>query len=76
MLRRDDPDFKKVVDDALSTVYRSGDIERIYAKWFRAPIPPSNVNLNVPMSASLKLAIEHLIDSGDPAAYRTESLTR
>jgi glutamate/aspartate transport system substrate-binding protein len=76
MLRRDDPDFKKVVDDALAAVYRSGDIERIYAKWFRAPIPPSNVNLNVPMSASLKLAIEHLIDSGDPAAYRTESLTR
>jgi glutamate/aspartate transport system substrate-binding protein len=76
MLRRDDPAFKKVVDDALSAVYRSGEIQRIYAKWFLAPIPPNNVNLNVPMSAPLKLSVEHLIDSGDPGAYRTEALTR
>lgn len=76
MLRRDDPAFKKVVDDALSAVYRSGEIQKIYAKWFLAPFPPNNVNLNVPMSAQLKLVVEHLIDSGDPAAYRTEALTR
>jgi glutamate/aspartate transport system substrate-binding protein len=76
MLRRDDPAFKKVIDDALSAVYRSGEIQKIYARWFQAPIPPNNVNLAVPMSASLKLAIEHLTDSGDPAAYRTESLVR
>ncbi|QPF93681.1 amino acid ABC transporter substrate-binding protein [Bradyrhizobium commune] len=76
MLRRDDPAFKKVIDDALSAVYRSGEIQKIYARWFLAPLPPNNVNLNVPMSASLKLAIEHLTDSGDPAAYRTESLVR
>lgn len=76
MLRRDDPAFKKVVDDALSAVYRSGEIRKVYAKWFLAPIPPNNVNLNVPMGAPLKLVVEHLIDSGDPAAYRTEALTR
>ncbi|MDN5004541.1 amino acid ABC transporter substrate-binding protein [Bradyrhizobium sp. GCM10027634] len=76
MLRRDDPAFKKVVDDALAAVYRSGEIQKIYARWFLTPIPPNNVNLNVPMSAPLKLAIEHLIDNGDPAAYRTESLAR
>jgi glutamate/aspartate transport system substrate-binding protein len=33
------------------------------------PIPPNDVNLNVPMSAPLKRVVEHLIDSGDPAAY-------
>ena len=76
MLRRDDPAFKRVVDNALSAVYRSGEIQKIYAKWFLAPIPPNNVNLNVPMSSALRLAIEHLTDSGDPAAYQTESLTR
>ncbi|MGW1421028.1 amino acid ABC transporter substrate-binding protein [Bradyrhizobium manausense] len=76
MLRRDDPAFKKVVDDALAVVYRSGEIQKIYARWFLAPISPNNVDLKVPMSAPLKLAIEHLTDSGDPAAYRTESLVR
>jgi glutamate/aspartate transport system substrate-binding protein len=69
MLRRDDPAFKKVVDDAVSEVYRSGQIEKIYARWFLTPIPPNDVNLNVPMSAPLKRVVEHLIDSGDPAAY-------
>jgi glutamate/aspartate transport system substrate-binding protein len=73
MMRRDDPAFKKVIDDAVATVYRSGEIQKIYAKWFLAPVPPKNVNLNVPMSAPLKQAVERLIDSGDPEAYRVES---
>lgn len=70
MMRRDDPAFKKVIDDAVATVYRSGEIQQIYAKWFLAPVPPKNVNLNVPMSAPLKHTVERLIDSGDPEAYR------
>jgi glutamate/aspartate transport system substrate-binding protein len=69
MIRRDDPAFKKVVDDAMAAVYRSGEIKRIYARWFQAPIPPNDINLNVPISAPLQRTIEHLIDSGDPAAY-------
>jgi len=69
MLRRDDPAFKKVVDDAMAAVYRSGEINKIYAKWFQAPVPPNDVNLNVPMSAQLRRVIEQLIDSGDPAVY-------
>jgi glutamate/aspartate transport system substrate-binding protein len=69
LLRRDDPAFKKVVDDAMSAIYRNGEINKIYAKWFLNPIPPNGVNLNVPMSASLKRAIEHPTDSGDPEAY-------
>jgi glutamate/aspartate transport system substrate-binding protein len=69
LLPRDDAAFKKVADDALSAIYRSGEINRIYAKWFLNPIPPNNVNLNVPMSASLRRLIEHPTDSGDPDAY-------
>ena len=76
MIRRDDPAFKKVIDDAVAAVYRSGEIKRMYAKWFQAPIPPNDVNLNVPISAPLQRTIEHLIDSGDPAAYLSGSATQ
>ena len=73
MLRRNDPAFKKVVDDAMSVIYRSGEINKIYAKWFLARIPPNGVNLNVPMSPSLKRVFEHPTDSGDPEAYATRN---
>ena len=73
MLRRDDPAFKKVVDDAMAAIYRSGEIKKIYAKWFLAPIPPNSVNLNVPMSAALKRAIENPTDSGDPETYTIQN---
>ena len=69
LLPRDDAAFKKVADDALAAIYRSGEINKIYAKWFLNPIPPNGVSLNVPMSAALKRAIEHPTDSGDPEAY-------
>jgi glutamate/aspartate transport system substrate-binding protein len=70
MLRRDDPGFKKVVDDAIINVFKSGEINRIYGKWFQAPIPPKGINLNWPMSEQLKKVIAHPTDSGDPAAYK------
>jgi glutamate/aspartate transport system substrate-binding protein len=73
LLPPDDPAFKKVADDALAAIYRSGEINKIYAKWFLSPIPPNGVNLNVPMSAALKRAIEKPSDSGDPETYRTRS---
>ena len=73
LLRRDDPAFKKVADDALAAIYRNGDINKIYAKWFLNPIPPNGISLNVPISAALKRAIENPTDSGDPEAYATRS---
>jgi len=73
LLPPDDPAFKKVADDTLAAIYRSGEINRIYAKWFLNPIPPNGVNLNVPMSAALKRAIEKPTDSGDPETYRMRS---
>ncbi len=50
MLRKGDPAFKKVADNAIIAVFKSGEINKIYAKWFLSPIPPKNINLNVPMS--------------------------
>jgi glutamate/aspartate transport system substrate-binding protein len=70
MLRRDDPAFKKVVDTATANLYKSGQINAIYEKWFLKPIPPKGLNLNVPMGDSLKKAFANPTDSGDPAAYK------
>jgi glutamate/aspartate transport system substrate-binding protein len=67
--RRDDPEFKKVVDTALINLYKSGEVNKIYDKWFMSPIPPKGINLNVPMSPQLKAALAHPSDSGDPAVY-------
>jgi len=70
MLRRDDPDFKKVVDAAMRNIYKSGRINAIYEKWFLKPIPPKGVNLNVPMSAPFKKVVANPTDSGDPKDYQ------
>jgi glutamate/aspartate transport system substrate-binding protein len=69
MLRREDAPFKKVVDQAMTATYKSGAINPIYEKWFLKPIPPKNINLNVPMSDAFKKVIANPTDSGDPAAY-------
>jgi len=70
MLRRDDPAFKKVVDGAVRSLYKSGQINAIYEKWFLKPIPPKGINLNVPMSAQLKKVVANPTDSGDPKDYQ------
>ena len=69
MMRRDDPAFKKVVDTAVTNLMKSGELEKIYNKWFMSPIPPKGINLNVPMGASLKKVVASPTDSGDPAKY-------
>ena len=69
MLRREDPAFKKVVDGAMTAVYKSGQINPIYEKWFLKPVPPKGINLNVPMDAAFKKVIAKPTDSGDPAMY-------
>ena len=70
MLRKDDPSFKKVVDGAMAAVYKSGEINKIYAKWFMSPVPPKGVNLNVPMSEVFKHVVAKPTDSGDPNDYK------
>lgn len=70
MLRRDDPQFKKVVDDAMINTYKSGAINAIYDKWFLKPIPPKGVVMGVPMGDAFKRVVAHPTDSGDPAVYK------
>jgi glutamate/aspartate transport system substrate-binding protein len=70
MLRKDDPAFKKVVDDAMIATYKGGEINKIYDKWFLNPIPPKGINLEVPMSDAFKRVIAKPTDSGDPKDYQ------
>jgi glutamate/aspartate transport system substrate-binding protein len=64
MLRKDDPAFKKLVDDTVTGIYKSGEINKIYTKWFQSKIPPKGINLNFPMSDGLKAAIKNPNDTG------------
>ena len=70
MLRKDDAEFKKVVDAAMTKIYKSGEINKIYAKWFEHPIPPKGINLAIPMSPQFKKVVAHPTDSGDPNDYK------
>jgi glutamate/aspartate transport system substrate-binding protein len=54
MMRKNDPDFKQVVDDAITRMELSGEADRIYQKWFQSPIPPHGLNLNFPESDEVK----------------------
>jgi len=69
MLRKDDAPFKKVVDAATAAFYKSPESKVAYDKWFMKPIPPRDINLNLPMSDALKNAFAKPSDSPDPAAY-------
>jgi glutamate/aspartate transport system substrate-binding protein len=65
MFRRDDPAFKALVDDTVKGLMKSGEVERLYAKWFLSPIPPKNVSLDFPMSGLLASLLRYPGD--DPA---------
>jgi glutamate/aspartate transport system substrate-binding protein len=57
MLRKDDPQFKTLVDETLARLMRSGDFEKLYTRWFESPIPPRGINMRLPMSDALKRAV-------------------
>ena len=56
MMRKDDPAFKKAVDDSLIKLMKSGEIAKIYDKWFMQPIPPANVRIGLPASEATRAA--------------------
>jgi len=62
MLRKGDPQFKKVVDDALKATYKSGEVNKIYTKWFETPVPPKGLNLQFPMSDVFKKLVANPTD--------------
>ena len=56
MFRKDDPAFKKLANDTLVGLMKSGEIEKIYNKWFMEPIPPKGAKVGLPASDSIKAA--------------------
>ncbi len=76
MLRKNDPVFKKVADDTVIALFKSGEINKIYARWFESPLPPKNVNLNMPMSGALKKLISRPNDDGVDKCGRMQCMLR
>ena len=56
MIRKDDPAFKKAVDESIVAMIKSGDMAKAYDKWFVQPIPPSNTRVGLPASDATKAA--------------------
>ena len=56
MLRKDDPAFKKAVDDSIKAMMKSGDIAKLYDKWFMQPIAPANTKVGLAASDATKTA--------------------
>src|SRR5437867_3624868 len=64
MLRKDDAQFKALVDKTVGGVMTSGEIDKIYAKWFTSPIPPKKINMNFPETPAIKEAFKNPNDKG------------
>lgn len=64
MLRKDDPQFKALVDKTIGDVMKSGEIDKIYARWFTSSIPPKGINMNFPMTPAIKEAFANPNDKG------------
>lgn len=56
MLRKDDPAFKKAVDDSIKRQIADGSLARLYDKWFMQPVPPTNTKIGLPLSQATKAA--------------------
>jgi glutamate/aspartate transport system substrate-binding protein len=56
MMRKDDPAFKKAVDDSIKAQAKSGELTKLYDKWFLKPIPPAGVTINLPLGEATKNA--------------------
>jgi glutamate/aspartate transport system substrate-binding protein len=65
VVSKDDPGFKQLVDEALTQAMKSGEYDKLYAKWFESPIPPKNINLNFAQSEKLKGLIKSPSDKAN-----------
>ncbi|MBN8489494.1 MAG: amino acid ABC transporter substrate-binding protein [Burkholderiales bacterium] len=70
VLRKDDTEFKQLVDGVLARLYRSGEIEALYQRWFEQPIEPRGITLKMPISDALRRVIRQPTDTADPSAYQ------
>lgn len=64
MFRKDDPQLKALVDKVVSGLMKSGEMEKLYNKWFTSPIAPKGININYPINAQTRDAFEHPSSKG------------
>lgn len=62
MLRKDDPQFKQLVDGVIGDMMKSGAFAKLYDKWFMQPIPPKGAALGLAMSEQLQRNLQELSD--------------
>lgn len=65
MLRKDDAEFKVLVDGVIAGMMKAGEFDKLYKKWFESPIPPKGMNLNFPMTDKLRERIKSPSDKID-----------
>ena len=56
MIRKDDPLLKRLADDTVNNLIKSGEMNKLWTKWFLSPIPPKNTKVGLALSASTKAA--------------------
>ena len=56
MIRKDDAAMKKLADDTVKAMIKSGELAKMYDKWFVQPIPPKNTRVGLPASDATKAA--------------------
>jgi glutamate/aspartate transport system substrate-binding protein len=68
-LHKNDAELKQVADEVITGLFKSGEINQLYQKWFESPLPRLGFNLKFPMGAALKNVIAHPTDSSNPNDY-------
>ncbi|MEO9101098.1 MAG: transporter substrate-binding domain-containing protein [Burkholderiales bacterium] len=69
MLRKDDPEMKKVINDSIARQIKDGSLEKLYDKWFLQAIPPTNTKVGLALGQGTKDAWANLNDK-PMEAYR------
>lgn len=70
MIRKNDPQFQGLVNTVIRDLAKTGELDKLYAKWFMSPIPPKGANMNFPMSEKLKELIKNPSDAPAEAYNR------
>ncbi|EGF29978.1 extracellular solute-binding protein, family 3 [Oxalobacteraceae bacterium IMCC9480] len=63
MLRKGDPDFKRVVDLEMARLIHQGELQALYQKWFERPISPKGINMKMPMHTLFRGTLQYPSDS-------------
>lgn len=58
IMKKNQPEFKLLVDQTIAAAMASGEVEKLYTKWFMSPIPPNGINLDFAMSDEMRKLVK------------------